>query len=284
MTSAIIDSLKADIEVDSDELKKCSIKDVLKWCLEWEPKTRVIMLTLGQIYYFEKSKDAAIYWFNKCCAGDSDYPIWLWIGACHKNLPASCIVAEAIHCFEKASKQEGKIGSEASVYLGNIYKTEKKDIEQALHWYTRSAELSNPRGMNAIGLIYTDKCHQTAWQWYQKAIKIDPTLAVTYWNLGLLALKYTPETKTPNKWIAAEFFSLSYKYYKELNSPNDMEACINSLKYIFPDMEIEPIIETLTTIKELREENERLKTELMFRPDGIGAKEAAKHFYSSIGA
>ena len=127
----------------------------------------------------------------------------------------------------------------AQYNLGLMYakgKGTQKDGQQAIHWFTKSAEQGNPRAQFSLGMIFDNgegvpKDHGKALKWYTKAAEQGHTWAKRYLGGMYLNGKGTPQDyKKAYMWFNLAFDNKAKDTIKMKLSPKDLIEAIEMTK------------------------------------------------------
>ena len=220
-------------------------QDLLNKFMSLEPKTDVIYFAIGCINHTLDKLDDALNWYIK-------------------------------------SAESGNI-----MAIDNIaFLYANANIKNAFECLMKNADLGSPNAMHTLGYIYTHgpkkNMDKKGLEWFEKAAELDfPT---SYWNLAGMQSD-TGDKKSRLK--ACENYAHAYILYPDETSKNE---CKNKINTILPTIDTESFIEIIAHKREnvklkkeihnLEKENENLKTELEFRPEGPAMTQLAKDFYN----
>ena len=165
-----------------------------------------------------------------------------------------------------------------------------RDPCQAVEWYRKSADLGNTDAMERLGTCYAegigvDKDINVALEWFQKTID-------NGWNTT------TAQASLEKLLLGADFHTTLRYYFHMASFPDDAprrweyrwkfrDAIVGDEPFDrfiqrFHSLEDE-VKSQKTTIEKLTAENDRLRTEVAYQPDGIGYHEARSDFEGLVG-
>lgn len=204
------------------------------------------MYYLGNFYNqgrgVEKDKLKALEWWKKSAeAGCTDAKYELGVAYLRWNFTPDpkCYYKDGVFWLESADKEGNK---KAAQELGVFYEKKINDIETAIKWYKKAADLESDMAKFSLGIIYTQqKQGAEAVKWFTKAA--DAGLKSAMSVLG--ELYYEGEIVAPDYEKAKYYIEKGYDpniepnihviarfYYNEYFSKKTEELYNNALKYM----------------------------------------------------
>ena len=176
---------------------------------------------------------------------------------------------KAIHYYTLSANQGN---SSAQYNLGNMYyfgQGVKKDYEKAIHYYTLSVNQENSVAQNNLGYMYK----------YGTGVEQDYEKAIHYYTLSANQGNSSAQNNLGNMYYSGQCVEQNYEkaiHYYTLSVNQGNSVASKNLE------EIPKIKRIKYENKELRKENEELKTHIMAMPDGDLYFEAKKHYHDQV--
>ncbi|AYV80405.1 MAG: hypothetical protein Harvfovirus1_30 [Harvfovirus sp.] len=281
---------KKSDDVEQDDYVMLNIGDHYHWgmgvskneteAMSWYMRSAMLdngtaMTRIADFYYFrygvERDHKEALKWYNKAALQGNGFAMnsigymYFFGEGCELNKK------EALMWFRKAFSHGY---ADASLEIARYYKYEgeniKPDYKEMINSYQKGAELNSAKAMMELGNLYregregdVEKDEKLALKWYHDAVEGEPFDALT---------------KIADVYLEQGNIDQAIKYYARARQKTKDVTASDKLKVKIRELVRKIKVDIFNEWITLVDENEKLKTEVMYQPDGDGFLKAQRNF------